>query len=90
MRAACPSSKRVTFGEPDDETRTFGFAVEIGAPEAKAAGAFVYLPDRELVGAFGWSVGGVGPWEGRTAGAQYLRLNAPVSQNGALLIFGSL
>jgi len=37
------SSNRVTFGEPNDETRTRGFAVEIGALVARAAGALVYL-----------------------------------------------
>ncbi len=33
---------RVTLGEPTEETRTFGFAVEIGAPATRAAGASVY------------------------------------------------
>jgi len=36
-------SKRVTFGEPDDESRTFGFALTRGTPAATAAGVLAYV-----------------------------------------------
>jgi len=35
--------KGVMFGEPDDESRTFGFALIRGTPAAKAAGVLAYV-----------------------------------------------
>ncbi len=35
-------SNRVAPGEPDEKVRTLGFALEIGAPVAKAAGAAAF------------------------------------------------
>ena len=45
IRLTPESMKRVTFGESDGETRSFGFAVRKGAPVARAAGAFAFEAD---------------------------------------------
>ena len=85
-----PGSQWVTPGEPDEKVRTFGFALEIGAPVARAVGAFAYLGVGSLFGrpdGAGRAEEGAPP---RPAVTKRLRPCRLSRHNAALLISGSL